>query len=317
MRPRVALPGTPCWGSSSTCTSAHLQAAARSTSACSPPRSSSSRPTPASSGSRGWSTRWDCTARCPTRSDGCTRASERPRIGILLFGAVACVTIIPGQAQFLGNMYAFGAMLSFTIAHLSVIRLRVKQPDQPRPYRGPGTVTIAGRELPLFAAARDHRHGPGVRHRHLPAPRRRRRRRGLAGARDRGLHRLPSPVRASTCAPPPVPRGPNARRTSRSSATAPRSCRSLARTSARPRSRSAAKLIGEDGVRVRDLRTARPQSALARGRPGGRGGPGSLGTRERAHPGAARRHQDPHRPDPHAQPRARRSWRKPSAWAPT
>jgi APA family basic amino acid/polyamine antiporter len=74
-----------------------------------------------------------------------------PWIGILLFGAVACLTIIPGKAEFLGNMYAFGAMLSFTVAHLSVIRLRIKEPDRPRPYRGPGTVRVAGRELPLFA----------------------------------------------------------------------------------------------------------------------------------------------------------------------
>jgi len=74
-----------------------------------------------------------------------------PWIGILLFGTVACITIIPGQAEFLGNMYAFGAMLSFTIAHLSVIVLRIKQPDVPRPYRGPGTLRVAGRELPLFA----------------------------------------------------------------------------------------------------------------------------------------------------------------------
>ncbi len=74
-----------------------------------------------------------------------------PWIGILLFGGVACLTIIPGKAEFLGNMYAFGAMLSFTIAHLSVIRLRIKQPDVPRPYRGPGTIHVAGRPLPVFA----------------------------------------------------------------------------------------------------------------------------------------------------------------------
>src|SRR6476661_1339416 len=74
-----------------------------------------------------------------------------PWIGILLFGGVACLTIIPGKAEFLGNMYAFGAMLSFTLAHASVIRLRIKEPDRPRPYRGPGTIRIAGRELPLFA----------------------------------------------------------------------------------------------------------------------------------------------------------------------
>jgi APA family basic amino acid/polyamine antiporter len=74
-----------------------------------------------------------------------------PWIGILVFGAFACLTLIPGQATFLGNMYAFGAMLSFTIAHAAVIRLRVKDPDRERPYRGPGTLRIAGRELPLFA----------------------------------------------------------------------------------------------------------------------------------------------------------------------
>ncbi|MDQ6806903.1 MAG: APC family permease [Actinomycetota bacterium] len=74
-----------------------------------------------------------------------------PWIGILVFGAIACLTLIPGQATFLGNMYAFGAMLSFTIAHVSVIRLRLTDPDSERPYRGPGTLRIAGRDLPLFA----------------------------------------------------------------------------------------------------------------------------------------------------------------------
>jgi basic amino acid/polyamine antiporter, APA family len=74
-----------------------------------------------------------------------------PWVGILLFGGIACVTMIPGKAEFLGNMYAFGAMLSFSMAHLSVIRLRAKDPDRPRPYRGPGTLRVAGRELPLFA----------------------------------------------------------------------------------------------------------------------------------------------------------------------
>jgi basic amino acid/polyamine antiporter, APA family len=74
-----------------------------------------------------------------------------PWIGIILFGGIACLTLIPGQATFLGNMYAFGAMLSFTIAHVSVIRLRRTQPDRLRPYRGPGSLKIAGRDLPLFA----------------------------------------------------------------------------------------------------------------------------------------------------------------------
>ncbi len=74
-----------------------------------------------------------------------------PWIGILVFGAIACLTLIPGKADFLGYLYAFGAMLSFTIAHVSVIRLRIKEPDHVRPYSGPGTLRVRGRELPLFA----------------------------------------------------------------------------------------------------------------------------------------------------------------------
>jgi basic amino acid/polyamine antiporter, APA family len=76
-----------------------------------------------------------------------------PYIAILMFGAVACLTIIPGKANFLGQIYAFGAMLSFTIAHAAVIALRVKQPDRERPWRGPGEIRIRGRSLPLFAIA--------------------------------------------------------------------------------------------------------------------------------------------------------------------
>jgi basic amino acid/polyamine antiporter, APA family len=74
-----------------------------------------------------------------------------PWIGILLFGGAAIVTLLPGQAEFLGYMYAFGAMLSFTIAHVAVIRLRTSQPDALRPYRGPGNVSVRGRDVPLFA----------------------------------------------------------------------------------------------------------------------------------------------------------------------
>ena len=74
-----------------------------------------------------------------------------PWIGILVFGGVACLVLLPGQAEFLGNMYAFGAMLSFTIAHLAVIKLRLSRPDAERPYRGPGNLMIRGRDIPLFA----------------------------------------------------------------------------------------------------------------------------------------------------------------------
>ena len=74
-----------------------------------------------------------------------------PWIGILVFGAAAIVTLLPGQADFLGYMYAFGAMLSFTIAHVAVMRLRATEPDFPRPYRGPGNLRVRDYDVPVFA----------------------------------------------------------------------------------------------------------------------------------------------------------------------
>jgi basic amino acid/polyamine antiporter, APA family len=74
-----------------------------------------------------------------------------PWIGILIFSGIAIAVILPGQESFLGNLYAFGALLSFTFAHASVARLRATKKDFPRPYRGPGNVTIRGYDAPIFA----------------------------------------------------------------------------------------------------------------------------------------------------------------------
>ena len=74
-----------------------------------------------------------------------------PYVAIILFGAIACLTIVPGQADFLGKIYAFGAMLSFTVAHVSVCVLRAKQPDHERPYRIPWNLRFRGVELPLLS----------------------------------------------------------------------------------------------------------------------------------------------------------------------
>jgi APA family basic amino acid/polyamine antiporter len=74
-----------------------------------------------------------------------------PWIGIIIFSVLACLALAPGKANFLGDMYAFGAMLSFTIAHVAVIRMRVSLPNADRPHRGPGNITIRGVDVPLFA----------------------------------------------------------------------------------------------------------------------------------------------------------------------
>ena len=59
---------------------------------------------------------------------------------------------IPGDVDFLMSIYAFGAMFAITIAHMSVVRLRIKGAVDPDAWRMPLTLRIAGSEVPLPAA---------------------------------------------------------------------------------------------------------------------------------------------------------------------
>ena len=74
-----------------------------------------------------------------------------PWFTILVFSAFAGILLIPGKTDFLGNLYSFGAMLSFTTAHASVIALRIKEPDRERPYKMPWNIPYRGRQIPLTA----------------------------------------------------------------------------------------------------------------------------------------------------------------------
>ena len=74
-----------------------------------------------------------------------------PYIAIAVFSVIACLAIVPGEADFLAVIYAFGAMLSFTMAHAAVATLRVRRPDIERPWKPPLRVTVRGRELALTA----------------------------------------------------------------------------------------------------------------------------------------------------------------------
>jgi basic amino acid/polyamine antiporter, APA family len=75
-----------------------------------------------------------------------------PAFTIVFYSVLAALLIIPGKTDFLGNLYSFGAMLSFTTAHVAVVALRVKQPDRERPYRAPWNVRIRGYSIPLSSA---------------------------------------------------------------------------------------------------------------------------------------------------------------------
>jgi APA family basic amino acid/polyamine antiporter len=74
-----------------------------------------------------------------------------PYIAILIFAAIAIVTLLPGQTDFLATMYSFGAMLSFTIAHVAVIQLRRNKPDVERTWKPPFNIRAFGFEVPISA----------------------------------------------------------------------------------------------------------------------------------------------------------------------
>src|SRR5207344_1862189 len=61
---------------------------------------------------------------------------KTPWLSLVVFGGIISILVLlPGQTDFLGNMYAFGAMLSFTIAHVSVVALRVKSRDDAEAFK--------------------------------------------------------------------------------------------------------------------------------------------------------------------------------------
>jgi APA family basic amino acid/polyamine antiporter len=79
-----------------------------------------------------------------------------PRWGtpyVIMGGAAlaAAALVLPTDLELLIGIYAFGALLSFTIAHLSVIALRFREPRRPRGYKVPMSVPIAGARVPLPA----------------------------------------------------------------------------------------------------------------------------------------------------------------------
>jgi APA family basic amino acid/polyamine antiporter len=76
---------------------------------------------------------------------------KTPFVAIVVFSAVAAVTLIPGETELLATMYSFGAMLSFTVAHVSVARLRARFPDRERPWKPPLNIRLRGVTLPVTA----------------------------------------------------------------------------------------------------------------------------------------------------------------------
>jgi basic amino acid/polyamine antiporter, APA family len=78
-----------------------------------------------------------------------------PQVAIVLSGLIAIGLVLPTDVKLLAGFYAFGAMLAITIAHLSILRLRVTEPERRRPFRVPWSFSWRDAQIPLptlFAA---------------------------------------------------------------------------------------------------------------------------------------------------------------------
>jgi len=78
---------------------------------------------------------------------------KTPWLALLVFAGIAPIAILlPGDVNFVGTLYAFGATFSFTVAHASIIRLRMLPAEEDeRVGRARPNLRIRGVDWPVFA----------------------------------------------------------------------------------------------------------------------------------------------------------------------
>jgi APA family basic amino acid/polyamine antiporter len=77
---------------------------------------------------------------------------KTPWLALVVFAGIgSSIFLLAGKVDFLGRMYAFGAMLSFTIAHISVIALRVRGKKEELEWRARPNFRWRGIDWPIFA----------------------------------------------------------------------------------------------------------------------------------------------------------------------
>ena len=81
---------------------------------------------------------------------------KTPWLSLVLFAGIAPILLIlPGDVNFVGTLYSLGATLSFTIAHASLVRLRMRDGSEAEiPYRARPNIRIGA---VVVAALRDPR----------------------------------------------------------------------------------------------------------------------------------------------------------------
>ncbi|MDK2464305.1 MAG: APC family permease, partial [Candidatus Korarchaeota archaeon] len=68
---------------------------------------------------------------------------------IVLFGLLGGLLTLLGSLEKIADVYAFGALASYVLVNVSMIRLREIDRDAYRPWKAPGSIEVGGREIPL------------------------------------------------------------------------------------------------------------------------------------------------------------------------
>ncbi len=77
---------------------------------------------------------------------------KTPWLSLVLFaGILPIAVILPGDVNFVGTLYAFGATLSFTVAHASLVRLRMRDGTRDLLFRSRPNLRVGAIDWPLFA----------------------------------------------------------------------------------------------------------------------------------------------------------------------
>jgi APA family basic amino acid/polyamine antiporter len=74
-----------------------------------------------------------------------------PFVVIAIAALLAAGLTVPQDLELMVGIFAYGALVGLTIAHMSIVVLRYKEPDRRRPYRIPLGVRVRGGDLPLLA----------------------------------------------------------------------------------------------------------------------------------------------------------------------
>ena len=80
---------------------------------------------------------------------------KTPWLSLVLFAGIAPILVIlPGDVNFVGTLYSLGATLSFTVAHASIVRLRMLDRDESEiVYRARPNLRLGRVAWPVFAVA--------------------------------------------------------------------------------------------------------------------------------------------------------------------